>query len=97
MPDGEGERVVAEVVAPRSRTRLEVLADRPGLQVYTGNFLDGSESSYAGHVQQKHAGLALEPQVPPDSPNREGTPTCVLRPGETYRSVITWRFSSLRG
>ncbi len=92
LPDGTGERLVAEVVAPRSRLRLEVTSDQPGLQVYTGNFLDGSLTSYAGHPLQQRAGLALEPQVPPDSPNRPGTPTCVLRPGETYRSVITWRF-----
>ena len=97
VPVGDGLRTVAEVVSPVTRTRLEVRSDRPALQVYTGNFLAGSSRSLAGHPLEKHAGLALEPQVPPDSPNRPGAPGCVLRPGETWSATIEWHFSEVSG
>lgn len=96
--DGEGERVVAEVVSARTRTRLRVLADRPGLQVYTGNFLDGSVVGRDGALLRQGDGLALEPQLHPDTPNHEGEPgwpSAVLRPGETYRTSIAWELSAL--
>ncbi|GGF46496.1 aldose 1-epimerase [Marmoricola endophyticus] len=95
VPAGTGMRTVAEVVSPATRTRLEVRSDRPALQVYTGNFLDGSTRSLAGHPIERHAGLALEPQVPPDSPNRPALPGCVLRPGETWSARIEWHFSAV--
>ncbi|KAJ1684583.1 hypothetical protein LUZ63_020338 [Rhynchospora breviuscula] len=91
---GSGLRTVAEVVSPASRTRLEVRSDRPALQVYTGNNLDGTARSLAGHPLERYAGLALEPQVPPDSPNRPGAPGCVLRPDETWSARIEWHFSA---
>jgi galactose mutarotase-like enzyme len=69
------------------RTTLEVWSDQPGLQVYTGDMLDGSP-------YDARAGVALEPQVFPDSPNHPEWPSPVLGPGETYRSTIEWRFSS---
>lgn len=66
---------------------LEVWSDQPGLQVYTGDMFDGT-------VHGRRAGVALEPQVFPDSPNHPEWPSPTLRPGETYRSTIEWRFSS---
>jgi len=68
-----------------SRTTLEVWSDQPGLQVYTGDGFDGT-------VHGPRAGVALEPQVFPDSPNHPEWPSPVLEPGETYRSAIEWRF-----
>ena len=62
-------------------------SDQPGLQVYTGDGFDGS-------VHVRRAGVALEPQVFPDSPNHPEWPSPVLEPGETYRSIIEWRFGS---
>jgi aldose 1-epimerase len=66
---------------------LEVWSDQPGLQVYTGDMLSGPR-------HQRRAGIALEPQLFPDSPNHPEWPSPVLAPGETYRSTIEWRFSS---
>ena len=82
----------ARVPSPRIalvavRTSVEVWSDQPGLQVYTGDMLDGPR-------YQRRAGVALEPQVFPDSPNHPEWPSPVLEPGETYRSTIEWRFSS---
>ena len=70
-----------------SGTTLEVWSDQPGLQVYTGDGFDGT-------VHVRRAGVALEPQVFPDSPNHPEWPSPVLEPGETYRSIIEWRFGS---
>lgn len=69
------------------RTRLEVWSDQPGLQVYTGDGFDGT-------VHAPRSGVALEPQLFPDSPHHPEWPSPVLEPGDTYRSTIEWRFSS---
>ena len=69
-------------------------SDQPGLQVYTGNFLDGTRRSTSGGRYGQGAGIALEPQLFPDSPHHPEWPSAVLEPGETYRSTIEWRFSS---
>ena len=71
----------------RGGRRSRCGATSPGLQVYTGDMLDGSP-------YDARAGVALEPQVFPDSPNHPEWPSPVLEPGETYRSTIEWRFSS---
>lgn len=89
---GEGLRLAAVLESPRTRTRLELHSDQPGLQVYTGNFLDGTRRSTGGGRYRQGDGVALEPQLFPDSPNRPEWPSAVLRPGETYRSVLEWRF-----
>ncbi len=91
--DGRGMRTAAVLESTRTRTRLEVRSDQPGLQVYTGNFLDGSRRSVAGGLYRQGDGIALEPQLFPDSPNRADFPSAVLRPGDTYRSEIEWLFS----
>jgi galactose mutarotase-like enzyme len=89
---GTGRRNVAVLESPRSRTRLELTTDQPGLQVYTGNFLDGTSGSVEGALYRQGDGIALEPQLFPDSPNRPEFPDPVLRPGETYRAALGWRF-----
>jgi galactose mutarotase-like enzyme len=89
---GEGLRRAALLTAPATATSLEVWSDQPGLQVYTGNFLDGSRRGTSGATYRRHDGIALETQLFPDSPNRPAWPSPVLEPGETYRSTIEWRF-----
>ena len=93
--DGEGLRPVARLDCPATRTRLDLSSDQPGLQVYTGNFLDGQHRSTSGVLLRQGDGIALEPQLFPDSPNRPEWPSATLRPGETYSSRITWTVSSL--
>ena len=70
---------------------LAVSSDAPGVQVYTGNFLDGSMPGTTGSLYRQGDGLALEPQAFPDSPNQPTFGSVVLRPGETYRRTIVWR------
>lgn len=101
--DGSGWRPVAVLDGPATRTRLELWSDQPGLQVYTGNFLDGTSLDRTGRMLRQGDGLCLEPQLAPDTPNRapvDGSadpdwPSAVLRPGETYRNRMAWLFSSL--
>lgn len=90
--DGSGLRRVARLESRRSRTAMELWSDQPGLQVYTGNFLSGGVLG-RGRLLRQGDGIALEPQLFPDSPNRPAWPSPVLRPGETYASRIEWRFA----
>lgn len=95
MLDGEGWRPAAALDSSATRTRLELSTDQPGLQVYTGGGLDGSRRSTTGQPYGKGDGLALEPQRFPDTPNRPEFGSAALRPGETYRAGLQWRFASL--
>ncbi|MCW2836597.1 MAG: galactose mutarotase [Marmoricola sp.] len=81
--------------SPGTRTRLELTTDRPGLQIYSGIGFDGTRRSTTGEPYLQGAGLALEPQLFPDTPNRPDFGSAVLRPGETYGAGIEWRFSAL--
>jgi aldose 1-epimerase len=92
VPAGTGFRLVATVSEPTTRTALDLLSDQPGLQVYTGNFLDGSELGTSGSLYRQGDGIALEPQLFPDSPNHPSFASPVLRPGERYTAVSQWRF-----
>ncbi len=83
----------ARVRDPRSGRVLEVLTTEPGIQLYTGNFLDGSLES-RGAVFQQRTGFCLETQHFPDSPNQPGFPNTILRPGQTFRSTTVYRFSA---
>lgn len=85
--------LAAKVYEPNSGRIMEVLTTEPGLQFYTGNFLDGTFTGKSGKSYQKHAGLCLEAQHYPDSPNHPEFPTTVLNPGDTYRQVTIYRFS----
>ncbi len=81
----------AHVSEPTSGRVMQVLTTQPGMQFYTGNFLDGSDA--CGGFG-KHAGLCLETQHYPDSPNRSDFPSAILRPGETFRQLTVHRFST---
>lgn len=90
---GEGVRTVARVVEPVTGRQLELRADAPALQVYTGNFLEGIWASRNGMLRQGDA-LALEPHAHPDSPNQDWAADVVLRPDQEYRSRMGWHFSA---
>jgi aldose 1-epimerase len=80
-------RCAVRVREPRSGRQLEVLTHQPGIQFYSGNFLDGSLGfPYRG-------GFCLEPQCFPDAPNKPHFPSVILRPGEVYRNTLAFRFS----
>ena len=85
--------LAARVVDPASGRVLEVLTTEPGLQFYSGNFLDGSLTGQSGRVYGFRDGFCLEAQHFPDSVNHSQFPTTILRPGETYRSSTIYRFS----
>jgi galactose mutarotase-like enzyme len=92
---GEGLRTDAVLLSHVSGIRLEIKSDQPGLQVYTGNFLDGGLTASDGSLLRQGDGIALEPQLFPDSPNQPGFPDATLRPGETYRAEIRWVFGEV--
>jgi galactose mutarotase-like enzyme len=96
-PEGQGLRRVAVLEAPRTRTRMELFSDQPGLQVYTGNFLDGTVPGTGAALYRQGDGIALEPQLFPDSPNHAEFASPVLRAGETYSAAMQWRFSAAPG
>lgn len=73
---------------------MEVFTTEPGIQFYSGNFLDGTLKGRSGVTYVKHAGLCLETQHFPDSPNQPGFPNTILKPGETYKQVTEYRFST---
>ena len=77
---------------PLTGIAMDVYTDEPGVQVYTGNFLDGSITGKGGVTYQKRAAICLETQHYPDSPNRPQWPSTVLRPGETYSSRCVYAF-----
>jgi len=84
--------LAARVAEPSSGRVLEVHTTEPGLQLYTGNWLDGSQPGKRGHAYGRRCGLALETQHFPDSPNQEQFPSTILRPGQEYRSRAVYRF-----
>ncbi len=83
----------AELYDPKSGRVMKVSTDQPGVQFYTGNFMDGSNTGKGGKVYQKNFGVCLETQHFPDSPNQPEFPSTVLRPGETYRTTTIHTFS----
>ena len=85
--------LVARVVEPTSGRVLEILSDQPGVQFYSGNFLDGTVSGKGGILYKKHYGFCLETQHYPDSPNHPDYPSTLLKPGEEYRQVTVYKFS----
>ena len=87
-------RPAARLYEPVSGRVLEILTTEPGIQFYSGNFLDGSFHGKGGAVYYKYAGLCLEPQHFPDAPNHPNFPSTVLRPGEVYRHVSVYQFST---
>jgi aldose 1-epimerase len=89
---GRGLAPAAEVYDPSTGRVMDVLTDQPGVQFYTGNFLDGTLVGKHGVPYVKHAALCLETQHFPDSVNHPGFPSTILRPGQTYRTATVYRF-----
>lgn len=84
--------LAARVTEPTSGRVMEVLTTEPGVQFYTGNFLDGSLTGKDGALYETRTGFCLETQHFPDSPNQPSFPNTILRPGEEYRSTTVFRF-----
>ncbi len=84
----------ARVTDPRSGIMLEVFTNEPGIQFYTGNFLDGTVTGKKAKVYNQRQGLCLETQKYPDTPNKPAWPSATLRPGETYNSTCVYKFST---
>jgi len=91
---GKGLNSAAYVYEPTRGRSMEVLTTEPGIQFYSGNFLDGSLKGKKGVVYRKHQGFCLEAQHFPDSVNHPNFPTTILRPGETYTQTTIHRFST---
>jgi aldose 1-epimerase len=87
-------RLAARVEDPLSGRVLELLTDQPGVQFYSGNFLDGTVTGKYGRVHRQYDALCLEPQRFPDTPNRPDFPSARLDPGQTYRHTSVYRFSA---
>ena len=84
--------LAARVEEPESGRVLEIWTDQPGIQLYTGNFLDGTVAGKGGHAYGKHFAFCLETQHFPDSPNHPNFPTTILEPGQVFRSVTVHKF-----
>jgi aldose 1-epimerase len=93
LRDGSGLRRVARVHDPSSGRVLEVSTTQPGMQFYSGNFLNGSLVGKGDVAYQKNCAFCLETQHFPDSPNQPSFPTTVLKPGEKFRETTVFKFS----
>jgi aldose 1-epimerase len=87
-------RFAARAKEPVSGRVMEVFTDQPGLQFYTGNFLDGSVTGKGGIQYEKRFGFCMETQHFPDSPNKPEFPSVLLKPGETFETTTVYKFST---
>jgi aldose 1-epimerase len=90
---GDGLELAGTVTENSTGRVLEVYSTAPGVQFYSGNFLDGTITGKDDKVYKKRYGLCLEPQLYPDTPNKPNFPSCVLEPGDTYEHDIVYKFS----
>jgi aldose 1-epimerase len=90
----DGMTLAARVLEPTTGRTLEILTDEPGIQFYSGNFLDGTFTGKGGVVYQHRTGFCLETQHFPDSPNKPDFPSTILRPEEEYRTRTVFRFGT---
>ena len=90
---GDITKLAGLLYSPASGITLKLYTDEPGVQIYTGNFLDGTVKGKKGIVYKKRSAICLETQHYPDSPNKPQWPSVVLRPGETYHSHCIYAFS----
>ena len=90
-PSSGAPRLIARLEDPASGRRMDLLSDQPGVQLYTGNFIDGTTVGKSGKIYRQGDGIALEPQHFPDSPNRPEFPSVRLDPGQEYRNVMIFR------
>lgn len=91
--NGDDLSLAATVYEPTTGRLMEVFTTEPGVQFYTGNFLDGSSKGKGGRTYPRRSGFCLETQHFPDSPNKPKFPSVVLRPGETYSQTTIYKFS----
>ena len=89
---GDITKQAAKVISPISGITLEVYTNEPGIQAYTGNFLNGTVKGKKGIVYKQHTGLCLETQHYPDSPNKPQWPSVILEPGKVYKSTCIYKF-----
>ncbi len=89
---GKTMALAARLFDPKSGRVMEIHTTEPGIQFYSGNFLDGSITGKGGKVYYKHYGLCLETQHFPDSPNKPNFPSTILKPGEKYESLTIHKF-----
>jgi aldose 1-epimerase len=94
---GGGLVLAARVEEPSTGRILEVRTTQPGVQFYTGNFLDGTIKGKGGKVYGRRSGFCLETQHFPDSPNKPAFPTTELKPGQKYQSITVFRFAAAPG
>ena len=90
--EAEGLALAATVSEPSTGRAMDVLTEEPGVQFYSGNFLDGHHIGKAGVAYEHRSGFCLETQHYPDSPNQPDFPSTVLRPGETYATTTVYKF-----
>ncbi|WP_338830992.1 aldose epimerase family protein [Bradyrhizobium sp. 27S5] len=95
LAEGTGPRFAARLEAPHSGRVMELFTDQPGLQFYSGNFLDGSTAGKGNRLYRQSDALCLEPHAWPDAPNRPDFPSARLDPGQTYRRTAIYRFSTV--
>ena len=91
--NGDITQLAAKLTSPESGISLEVYTNEPGIQVYSGNFLDGTLSGKKGIVYNQRASVCLETQHYPDSPNKPEWPSVILEPGQTYQSECIFKFT----
>jgi len=89
---GDVSKLAAKVVSPASGVTLEVYTNEPGIQVYSGNFLDGKVKGKKGITYNQRTGICLETQHYPDSPNKPQWPSVMLEPGKVYQSTCIYKF-----
>jgi aldose 1-epimerase len=94
--EGSGLALAGRVVEPTTGRTLEISTTEPGIQFYSGNFLDGAITGKDGRVYGHRTGFCLETQHFPDSPNQPGFPSTILRPGQEYRSTTVFSFGVMR-
>ena len=93
---GNIRQVAAKLTSPTTGITLEVYTDEPGIQLYTGNFLDGTVKGKNGIVYPQRASICLETQHYPDSPNKAHWPSVILEPGKTYTSHCIFKFGVVK-
>ena len=90
----KSQHLMAKVYDPASGRGFELWSNQPGLQFYSGNFLDGTSYGKSKKAYREGDAIVMEPQIFPDSPNQKGFPDARLAPGQTYRNVMTYRLTT---
>ena len=93
---GDINQVAAKLTSPKTGITLEVYTNEPGIQLYTGNFLDGTVKGKKGIIYPQRASVCLETQHYPDSPNKANWPSVILEPGKTYNSHCIFKFGIVK-